>query len=339
MKSVRLPAGRRLRLQCRVRGVPLPRVSWYHNGRPVNASRRIRFRTKKKKRRLQSFLIIRRVLPGDAGSYQCRAKNRAGESSKRARVAVFQRRVRPPPTPKPTGPDKPKPPDSWRAAEACDIPSYCLNGGSCTLYRSVMEYVCQCAEGFKGKRCERKTVYAIKQRPDEPLLKAGQFQPLVLVLGGLSVLLLLLLLIAVLWRRRSRPRGRAQCRNGAVAMATGNGTVAMATDEASKPAEAAPTSMRRPPQLPAGRSEQVPAATPVSRPSDLSPPPSPPSETTKLSSSSSTDLRRAPPAGSDVARDGAVSLPTQKSVKELDVLLQTLDLVTGPDESIPKRLA
>ncbi|KAF0305991.1 Protein vein [Amphibalanus amphitrite] len=116
-----------------------------------------------KKRRIQSLLIIRRVLPGDAGSYQCRAKNRAGESSKRARVAVFQRRVRPPPTPKPTGPDKPKPPDSWRAAEACDIPSYCLNGGSCTLYRSVMEYVCQCAEGFKGKRCERKTVYAIKR--------------------------------------------------------------------------------------------------------------------------------------------------------------------------------
>ena len=63
----------------------------------------------RRKRRLQSFLIVRRALPGDSGSYQCRAKNRAGEDAKRARVSVGRRRVPPPPRPQPTGPDKPRP--------------------------------------------------------------------------------------------------------------------------------------------------------------------------------------------------------------------------------------
>ncbi|KAF0760050.1 protein vein isoform X1 [Aphis craccivora] len=35
---------------------------------------------------------------------------------------------------------------------------YCLNGGTCTFYETIGELVCQCAEGFKGQRCENKDI-------------------------------------------------------------------------------------------------------------------------------------------------------------------------------------
>ncbi|CAH1390787.1 unnamed protein product [Nezara viridula] len=41
----------------------------------------------------------------------------------------------------------------------CPIANYCLNDGTCTYYETVGELVCQCAEGFKGQRCENKDVY------------------------------------------------------------------------------------------------------------------------------------------------------------------------------------
>ena len=44
----------------------------------------------------------------------------------------------------------------------------------------------------------------VAERPDEPVLLAAQYQPLMLVLGGVTVLLLLVVLLAVLWHRHSR---------------------------------------------------------------------------------------------------------------------------------------
>ena len=64
---------------------------------------------RRRKRRLQSQLTIRRALPSDTGSYECRARNRLGEDSKRVRVSVGRRRPRPTLRPRPTRPDKPRP--------------------------------------------------------------------------------------------------------------------------------------------------------------------------------------------------------------------------------------
>ncbi|KZS00816.1 Pro-neuregulin-2, membrane-bound, partial [Daphnia magna] len=41
----------------------------------------------------------------------------------------------------------------------CPIDSFCLNGGTCKYYEAVGELVCQCAEGYKGQRCENKDIY------------------------------------------------------------------------------------------------------------------------------------------------------------------------------------
>merc|ERR550517_1548188 len=40
----------------------------------------------------------------------------------------------------------------------CPIPDYCLNGGTCQFYSTLGEQTCQCAKGYRGKRCERKYV-------------------------------------------------------------------------------------------------------------------------------------------------------------------------------------
>lgn len=90
---------------------------------------------------LVSHLMIRNVTDGDAGVYKCLAKSVVGEDSAQAVI-----RVVPPIDPHPS------------VAE-CPYAGYCLNGGTCMMFKIVGELVCQCAEGFKGQRCQEKEVY------------------------------------------------------------------------------------------------------------------------------------------------------------------------------------
>ncbi|KAI2805924.1 negative regulator of glucose-controlled proteins [Blomia tropicalis] len=40
----------------------------------------------------------------------------------------------------------------------CPLSEFCLNGSKCFLYESLGEYVCQCADGYRGRRCEFKDI-------------------------------------------------------------------------------------------------------------------------------------------------------------------------------------
>ncbi|XP_047473880.1 uncharacterized protein LOC125028545 isoform X2 [Penaeus chinensis] len=105
---------------------------------------------KKKKRRqerdksqqvLVSQLTIPSVQESNAGVYKCVAKSVVGEDSSEATI-----RVVPPIDPHPF-------------VDKCPYAGYCLNGGTCMMFKIVGELVCQCAEGFKGQRCQEKEVY------------------------------------------------------------------------------------------------------------------------------------------------------------------------------------
>ncbi|XP_068231595.1 uncharacterized protein [Palaemon carinicauda] len=90
---------------------------------------------------ITSTLVVREVSEDDAGVYKCVAKSVAGEATSQAKI-----RVVPPIDPHPF-------------VDKCPIAGYCLNGGTCMMFKIVGELVCQCAEGFKGQRCQEKEVY------------------------------------------------------------------------------------------------------------------------------------------------------------------------------------
>lgn len=85
--------------------------------------------------------MVREVREEDAAVYKCVAKSVAGEATTEATI-----RVVPPIDPLPF-------------VDKCPYSGYCLNGGTCMMFKIVGELVCQCADGFKGQRCEEKEVY------------------------------------------------------------------------------------------------------------------------------------------------------------------------------------
>ncbi|KAH9501669.1 negative regulator of glucose-controlled proteins [Dermatophagoides farinae] len=58
--------------------------------------------------------------------------------------------------------------DNSEIPQPCPIASFCLNGGTCSLYKHLGEYVCECADGYKGHRCEYKDLqkYPVKTLVD-----------------------------------------------------------------------------------------------------------------------------------------------------------------------------
>ncbi|XP_052121833.1 protein vein isoform X3 [Frankliniella occidentalis] len=144
LRDVTLRARRRLRLVCRTQGTPLPAVLWYKDGVRVTPSRRVRVQHNKKK----SALIIARVKPSDGGRYECKAVSVIGRQDSASAAVSVQVDARQDNTT-----------TLWPlVGRGCFFDAYCLNGGTCTYYDTVGELVCQCAEGYKGQRCENKDV-------------------------------------------------------------------------------------------------------------------------------------------------------------------------------------
>uniref|UniRef100_A0A8D9EVC8 Protein vein n=1 Tax=Cacopsylla melanoneura TaxID=428564 RepID=A0A8D9EVC8_9HEMI len=149
LRNVSVKLRQSLRLVCRCKGNPLPAVSWFKDNVEITTSKRLKIQFKKKR----STLIITRIRSEDAGRYECRGTGvHKDVVSAFAEVSINFR------------------PDSsnsfvpattlWPLVGGpCPLDSYCLNGGSCTYYDTVGELVCQCAEGYKGQRCESKDVY------------------------------------------------------------------------------------------------------------------------------------------------------------------------------------
>ncbi|GFG31410.1 hypothetical protein Cfor_09269, partial [Coptotermes formosanus] len=145
LHDISLRPKEKLKHVCRVKGNPLPAVFWYKDGVRVQPSRKIRIHTKKRR----STLVIPKVRPEDAGLYRCEAKSVIGiDANSTARVTVISD----------TRPENTT--TLWPLyGVPCPVETYCLNGGTCFYYETVGELVCQCADGYKGQRCENKAVF------------------------------------------------------------------------------------------------------------------------------------------------------------------------------------
>ncbi|XP_076348898.1 protein vein-like isoform X3 [Tachypleus tridentatus] len=133
-----------IKLRCIIRGNPQPKVQWYRNKKLIRENKRIKIKTRRRK----SVLIIKRVRRRDGGKYRCRASNILSPPSvSETEIIVQSKRHKNRVIESPHWQFKGRP---------CDVRSYCLNGGNCTMIESLQERVCECADGYKGLRCEHK---------------------------------------------------------------------------------------------------------------------------------------------------------------------------------------
>ncbi|CAG0886695.1 unnamed protein product [Cyprideis torosa] len=164
-KTIVISSSDKLRLTCRISGLPTPVVSWYKDGRLMtdgqeiaekqikdNKDSRIRIRSKKRRR---SRLVVKNLSPSDSGDYECRATSLVGPPAvSRSRVQIVSPTTS---TFSPVTPLSHRIPDRPSDEESCHLQySFCLNGGTCHVYPMLGEYLCHCSEGYIGPRCELK---------------------------------------------------------------------------------------------------------------------------------------------------------------------------------------
>ncbi|XP_076329921.1 protein vein-like isoform X2 [Tachypleus tridentatus] len=130
---VRTKLNTQLKLQCKVKGNPWPKVQWYKNKKLIKENKRIQIQTKRK----SSVITVKRVKRRDGGRYECRASNiLAPISTSKVKVVVTGSR-------KPTkSSEHSTESTSWHFKRSpCNVQSFCLNGGTCTMIESLQERV------------------------------------------------------------------------------------------------------------------------------------------------------------------------------------------------------
>lgn len=75
--------GNTVTLECEVRGVPLPGITWYKNGETVLSSRQAQYVER------GQFLKISRAQVSDAGQYTCKVTSVAGTAEKVYELDVY----------------------------------------------------------------------------------------------------------------------------------------------------------------------------------------------------------------------------------------------------------
>ncbi|XP_011305873.1 protein vein [Fopius arisanus] len=136
----------RVKLVCRTRGSPPPRVHWLKDGVPLNPRRGLKIQHKRRR----SKLVIISARPEDSGRYECIAQSSSGYRASLAAQLLVVHDAKIPDTTTSAWP---------RQEQPCPIAGdFCMNGGTCLFFETVGEPACRCAEGFTGLRCETKDV-------------------------------------------------------------------------------------------------------------------------------------------------------------------------------------
>ncbi|XP_012274845.1 uncharacterized protein LOC105696724 [Orussus abietinus] len=136
----------RVKLVCRTRGSPPPRVHWLKDGVSLQPRRGLRIQHKRRR----SKVVISSARVEDSGRYECVAESTSGHRASLAAQLLVAHDTRIPETTT----------AAWlRQEQPCPIAGdFCMNGGTCLFFETVGEPACRCAEGFTGLRCETKDV-------------------------------------------------------------------------------------------------------------------------------------------------------------------------------------
>ncbi|XP_038117674.1 protein vein isoform X3 [Culex quinquefasciatus] len=150
--------GKRVRLVCKVRGQPPPKVTWFKDKRSINRNVTKYAQVHLKKR---SELIIHSVIPSDAGEYECRAKNKYAKISNSTHVRITAKHSS---TKQPTTPATPEPPYKPRPCRGPGAEHFCLNSGTCIHFEELQEWA-YVPKDSRATSARTKTSTTTRRRP------------------------------------------------------------------------------------------------------------------------------------------------------------------------------
>uniref|UniRef100_A0A803SSA9 Pro-neuregulin-1, membrane-bound isoform n=1 Tax=Anolis carolinensis TaxID=28377 RepID=A0A803SSA9_ANOCA len=183
MKNQESAVGQTLVLRCEARSEhPSLKFKWLKNGTEITKRNRpgnIKIKSPKKQKTFSELRITRASL-ADAGEYTCKASNRFGNESTKARISITDAT-----STSTTGTSH---------LTRCDVnkKGFCVNGGECFMVKDLPNprYLCRCPNEFTGDRCQN-YVMASFYKAEE------LYQKRVLTITGICIALLVVGIMCV----------------------------------------------------------------------------------------------------------------------------------------------
>uniref|UniRef100_A0A670K3U8 Pro-neuregulin-1, membrane-bound isoform n=1 Tax=Podarcis muralis TaxID=64176 RepID=A0A670K3U8_PODMU len=188
MKSQESVVGQTLILRCEAISEHTSlKFKWLKNEKEITKKNRpenIKIKSPKKQKTFSELRISRASL-ADAGEYTCKASNRLGNDSTRARVTITDINATSTST---TG-------TSHLTKCGVNKKDFCVNGGECFMVKDLPNprYLCRCLHGYTGKRCAE----VLPMRSQYPEKAEELYQKRVLTITGICIALLVVGIMCV----------------------------------------------------------------------------------------------------------------------------------------------
>uniref|UniRef100_A0A8D0KMX8 Pro-neuregulin-1, membrane-bound isoform n=1 Tax=Salvator merianae TaxID=96440 RepID=A0A8D0KMX8_SALMN len=193
MKSQESAVGQTLILRCEaISEHPSLKFRWLKNGIEITKKARpenIKIKSPKKQKTSSELRIYRASL-ADAGEYTCKASNKFGNDSTKARVIITDSN------------DTSTSTTGTSHLTKCDMDKkgFCVNGGECFMVKDLPNprYLCRCPNEFTGDRCQNYVMESFYQHLGIEFMEAEElYQKRVLTITGICIALLVVGIMCV----------------------------------------------------------------------------------------------------------------------------------------------
>ncbi|CAI5796700.1 pro-neuregulin-1, membrane-bound isoform isoform X5 [Podarcis lilfordi] len=205
MKSQESVVGQTLILRCEAISEHTSlKFKWLKNEKEITKKNRpenIKIKSPKKQKTFSELRISRASL-ADAGEYTCKASNRLGNDSTRARVTITDTNEPTNMIPVLTKASNTSSPTSTSTTGTSHLTKcgvnkkdFCVNGGECFMVKDLPNprYLCRCLHGYTGKRCAE----VLPMRSQYPEKAEELYQKRVLTITGICIALLVVGIMCV----------------------------------------------------------------------------------------------------------------------------------------------
>nr|XP_020657065.1 pro-neuregulin-1, membrane-bound isoform isoform X12 [Pogona vitticeps] len=193
MKSQESAVGQTLVLRCEASSEHASlKFKWLKNGMEITKKNRpenIKIKSPKKQKTFSELRISKASL-ADAGEYTCKASNRFGNDTTKARVIITDTNATSTST---TGTSH---------LTRCDVNKrgFCVNGGECFMVKDLPSprYLCRCPNEFTGDRCQNYVMASFYKHLGIEFMEAEElYQKRVLTITGICIALLVVGIMCV----------------------------------------------------------------------------------------------------------------------------------------------